>query len=89
MGGRLALRASEALAASRHSSLGEHNHDVIMMQHDHIMIRLMSHHWHSASDSLSLAGSMRPQRASDARTASRQSFGELSRRNRDAIMIEL
>ena len=60
--------------------------------HDAITIRLMSHQWHSASDELirgRYAGDRRAQQASEARAASRQPLGELSRCNHDAITIRL
>jgi hypothetical protein len=90
-GGRRAWRASEA-CTKRGPPLGSPFGEQSWRNHDAIMVRLMSHHWHSASDALE-AGGRRAWRASKACTMREpplgSPFGEQSQGNHDAIMIRL
>ena len=82
-GGRCAQQVSDARRAASWQPFGDH----ARCNHDAIMIRLVSHQWHSASDERMSGQSAR---AASERSAGRllaAPLGEQQRCNHDAIMI--
>ena len=82
-GGRCAQQVSDARRAASWQPFGEHSR----CNHDVIMIRLVSHQWHSASDERISGQSAR---AASERSAGRllaAPLGKQQRCNHDAIMI--